>query len=319
MRIRPLLPFGRDFHLSNGSIRFVTRRTAVTVALACATLASVVAISLGALIGMQWAEREAAGRQSNGVEREYVVDELGKLNASVAQIEPRIARLAEHVGELRGLQARLKAPKPASPRPPSSAAADTGSRAGEGGPALPPRRCTDAAAAPVGTEVHSTRRQLECMTELLTRLEQEAVSHSVAWAALPGRMPVSGANLGSPFGNRLDPFDRRLSFHSGVDFAAPTGTPIFATAGGRVVFSGQKPGYGNVVEIDHGNRLATRYGHASRLLVREGDLVLPRQHIADVGSTGRSTGPHLHFEVLENGDAIDPALYLSLFAAKSHG
>ena len=97
------------------------------------------------------------------------------------------------------------------------------------------------------------------------------------------------------------------------------GTPILATAGGRVIYAGEKDGYGNVVEVDHGNGLVTRYAHASRVIVREGDVVLPRQHIADVGSTGRSTGPHLHMEVLENGAPVNPAGYLGLFDGHPHG
>lgn len=317
MRIRPLFLFGTGRHLSNGTIRFVTRRAAFASAAASAAVAAAISLALGAMLGMQWAERDAAGhRAASGAERDYVVDELGKLNASVAQIEPRIARLTAHVGELRNLDARLKAPM-ASQRPPGSAG-DVAANGGEGGPALPPRHC-GSHADPVPAALVGTSQQIECMTETLDRLEKEIVTHVVAWAALPGRTPVEDGHFGSPFGNRLDPFSRRLSFHSGIDLSAPKGTPILATAGGRVSFAGQKSGYGNVVEIDHGNQLVTRYGHASRILVHEGDLVLPRQHIADVGSTGRSTGPHLHFEVVEHGEQTDPAGYLSLFAASSNG
>ena len=320
MRLRPSFLFGARHHYSNGSIRFVTRRTAVLIAIACAAAASTLALATGAAIGRHWAAAEAANRHTaTGTEREYVVDQLGRLNASVVQIEPRIARLAEQLSELRRLQSRLQAPKLAAQRALPDAGAQPG--AGAGGPALPPRICASAKAAPVAVpaEIGSTRRALDCMVETLTRLEQEAVLHTVAWAALPGRSPVDGARFGSPFGNRLDPFDRRPSFHSGIDLSAATGTPILATAGGRVRFSGPKAGYGNLIEIDHGNHLVTRYGHASRLIVREGDLVLPRQHVGDVGSTGRSTGPHLHFEVLEGGEQIDPAGYLSLFAVDPHG
>lgn len=138
--------------------------------------------------------------------------------------------------------------------------------------------------------------------------------NTVAWETFPGRLPVDDAHIGSTYGNRIDPFKHRVRFHSGIDFVANKGTPIRATASGRVSFAGQKPGYGNLVEIDHGNGLVTRYGHASRLFVRKGDQVSPRQHIADVGSTGRSTGPHLHFELLENGAPVDPAAYLEVFA-----
>jgi len=143
--------------------------------------------------------------------------------------------------------------------------------------------------------------------------------HEVAFGAFPGRMPADGARFGSPFGNRIDPFTHKLSFHPGVDLVAPSGTPILAAAGGRVIFAGPKGGYGNAVEIDHGNGLITRYGHASRILVHEGDLVLPRQHVGDIGTTGRSTGPHLHFEVLVNGAPVDPTAYLALFGATPHG
>ncbi|MDM0078342.1 M23 family metallopeptidase [Variovorax sp. J2P1-59] len=316
MRIRHLLMFSPGRHLSNGSVQFVTRRTTLMIACAAAAAAAAIALAAGAAIGIHWAEHRAAESQgANGVERTYVVDELGKLNASLAQMEPRIARLTTHMGELRSLQARLKAPKPLS-----KAGTDRGSsRDGVGGPALPPRQCAETTTAASKAEVDDTRAQLACIAQTLEQLEQEAIMHTVAWSALPGRLPVRGGRFGSPFGNRLDPFDRRLSFHSGIDIAAQTGTPILATAGGRVVFSGQKPGYGQVVEIDHGNQLVTRYGHASRLIVREGDLVLPKQHIADVGSTGRSTGPHLHFEVLENGEPMDPAHYLTLFVEGKHG
>ncbi|MDM0106773.1 M23 family metallopeptidase [Variovorax sp. J22R24] len=305
--------FSPGRHLSNGSVQFVTRRTTLMIAGAAAALAAAIALAAGAAIGIRWAEHRAASQGSNGVERAYVVDELGKLNASVAQMEPRIARLATHIGELRSLQARLKTQKPLS----KVSADRASSRDAAGGPALPPRRCADTAAS--NAEVDDTRLQLACIAETLEQLEQEAIMHTVAWSALPGRLPVHGGRFGSSFGNRLDPFDRRLSFHSGIDIAAQAGTPILATAGGRVVFAGQKPGYGQVIEIDHGNQLVTRYGHASRLIAQEGDLVLPKQHIADVGSTGRSTGPHLHFEVLENGEPMDPAHYLSLFAEGKHG
>lgn len=108
---------------------------------------------------------------------------------------------------------------------------------------------------------------------------------------------------------------RRLfgrSFHRGVDFGAPTGTPIYATGAGVVTFSGWQRGYGNLVEIDHGNGYVTRYAHASRLLARVGEQVRANQHIAAVGSTGDSTGPHLHYEVIYQGQHKNPATYLAL-------
>ncbi|MGJ7510472.1 M23 family metallopeptidase [Variovorax sp. GT1P44] len=323
--------FSADRHLTNGTVQFVTRRTAWAIA-ATGVGASALALAAGVAIGARSAAPVAESNQNasevestNSIELSFVVGELDKLNASVAQLEPRIARLTTHVSELRGLQARLKTSK-ASSRVLKHVSAHPKSHEGMGGPALPPRPCTDPKKTAVAEKpevaadaVDGTRHQVACLAETLEQLEHEALMHKAAWSALPGRLPVDGARFGSPFGNRIDPFNRNLHFHSGIDLAARTGTPIHATAGGRVIFAGQKSGYGKVIEIDHGNQLVTRYGHASRLIAKKGDVVLPRQHIADVGSTGRSTGPHLHFEVLENGEAIDPSSYLSVFEGSSYG
>lgn len=118
-------------------------------------------------------------------------------------------------------------------------------------------------------------------------------------------MPVEG-RFSSRFGNRFHPVDRTQKFHSGIDIAAPRGTPIKAAADGIVVFAGQKGGYGNVVEIKHADGRVTRYAHADALNVTEGQKVTAGEQIATVGSTGKTTGPHLHFEVLENGQAVNP-------------
>lgn len=123
------------------------------------------------------------------------------------------------------------------------------------------------------------------------------------------RFPVAEGFKGvsSKYGMREDPFTGHERFHHGVDIAAKEGSPVYPAAGGRVIFSGTRGGYGNVVEVLHENGLVTRYGHNSRNLVKEGDRVTTRDAIASVGSTGRSTGPHLHFEILKDGSAIDPS------------
>ncbi|OAJ55689.1 M23 family metallopeptidase [Paraburkholderia ginsengiterrae] len=320
--------FHAGSQLASGSIGFVTRRTALTVAVSAAIGAAALALATGFTIGLHWAARGGADERAAGrVEHDYAIDQLGKLNATVAQIEPRIARLTAQVGALHDFEARLNTPRPA-PRAPvmpatpgAASAPDTSATdsEGEGGPALPPRRCN--ALTPLGrhADAERTGQQLDCIAATLSALEQQTADHALAYAAFPGRMPADGARFGSPFGNRIDPFTHRLSFHPGLDLVAPTGTPILAAAGGRVVYAGEKAGYGNAVEIDHGNGLMTRYGHASRIVVHVGDLVLPRQYIADVGSTGRSTGPHLHFEVLVNSAPVEPSAYLALFAPASHG
>jgi murein DD-endopeptidase MepM/ murein hydrolase activator NlpD len=122
---------------------------------------------------------------------------------------------------------------------------------------------------------------------------------------------VADGFVGSGFGWRTDPFTGHMARHEGIDFAAPPGTPIHAAAGGVVLSAEFHPEYGNVVEIDHGNQLTTRYAHALRMLVRPGDLVKRGQKIAEVGNTGRSTGPHLHFEVHSQGVAQNPAKFLA--------
>jgi murein DD-endopeptidase MepM/ murein hydrolase activator NlpD len=122
---------------------------------------------------------------------------------------------------------------------------------------------------------------------------------------------VSQGFVGSGYGMRFDPFTGQQSMHAGLDFPAPVGTPILAAAGGVVVVAEPNPDFGNMIEIDHGKGLATMYAHTSRMLVKNGDIVRKGQRIAEVGTTGRSTGPHLHFEVHVNGVPQNPAKYLA--------
>jgi len=132
-----------------------------------------------------------------------------------------------------------------------------------------------------------------------------------ALASAPVHMPITDAfRRSSGFGNRKDPFTGARAFHAGLDFAAPTGTAVFPAGNGTVTFAGRMSGYGNLVEVDHGNGLVTRYGHLSAILVSKGDTVTTGEQIARVGSTGRSTGPHLHFEVRRADSPIDPKLFI---------
>lgn len=124
-------------------------------------------------------------------------------------------------------------------------------------------------------------------------------------------MPVNGVTPSSNFGLRLDPFSKKLSVHNGIDFVAPIGTAIHAAQAGTVKSAGLTPQFGWSVELDHGHGITTRYAHAYRLWVRPGDQVSEGQKIAEVGSTGKSTGPHLHFEVRYNGTPLNPMRYLA--------
>jgi murein DD-endopeptidase MepM/ murein hydrolase activator NlpD len=128
---------------------------------------------------------------------------------------------------------------------------------------------------------------------------------------LPTLAPIIDGWFSSNFGYRIDPFTGLQSFHEGIDFPADAGTTIVAAAGGRVVAAEKTHSqYGKMLEIDHGNGLISRYAHASQLFVKEGDFVVRGQRVAAVGSTGRSTGPHLHFEVRQNGIPQNPARFL---------
>lgn len=147
-------------------------------------------------------------------------------------------------------------------------------------------------------------------TDLLTVLESRLFDQKMRSMMVPTQKPVSLGNLGSEFGWRIDPITGRSALHTGLDFQAGTGTPILAAAGGVVVTQEYHPEYGNMVEIDHGNDLISRYAHASAVFVKKGDLVKRGQKIAEVGTTGRSTGAHLHFEVLVQGIPQDPQKFL---------
>ncbi|HEY9280545.1 MAG TPA: M23 family metallopeptidase [Eoetvoesiella sp.] len=130
-------------------------------------------------------------------------------------------------------------------------------------------------------------------------------------ASLPTLNPVNYPYLSSSYGWRRHPITKRHAMHEGLDFAAPKGTPIYAASGGVVAEAKYHSGYGNMVEINHGNGLVTRYAHASKLIVKAGDLVEKGHMIARVGSTGQSTGSHLHFEVRMAGHPLDPTLFLA--------
>ncbi|MEK7708617.1 MAG: M23 family metallopeptidase [Pseudomonadota bacterium] len=127
---------------------------------------------------------------------------------------------------------------------------------------------------------------------------------------LPSEMPVDTDWYSSGYGYRIDPFTGKRAFHEGVDFSAEIGTPIKAAAGGVVVFSDRHPEYGNMIEIDHGDSLVSRYAHASKRLVELGQVVLQGQKIAEVGNTGRSTGAHLHFEIRHRDKPLNPSKFL---------
>jgi murein DD-endopeptidase MepM/ murein hydrolase activator NlpD len=254
-------------------------------------------------------ERQAASKASqaaplrlNEPEGRVLVDRVGALSGRLNRLESEAAALAKRVGVAEEFQTSVAGQAEA---PAADGAAGLGGvhiPEPSGGPLLP----VSGLAAVSGLEV-----DLERLETALALVADVANDRSIESMAFPSRLPLAGRSINSGFGVRRDPMTGRLARHTGIDISAPWGTPIRASAGGRVRSAGRLGPYGYVVEIDHGNGLVTRYAHASRLFVRTGELVMPQQVIAAVGSTGRSTGPHLHFEVIRNGVQVEPRNFLA--------
>ncbi len=152
--------------------------------------------------------------------------------------------------------------------------------------------------------------QLDDRGQQLEVLEDMLMTRNLQSEVVPTGRPITKGWLSSYFGMRTDPFTGRQAFHSGIDFAGKMGSRVISVAAGVVTFAGWRSGYGNLVEVNHGKGYVTRYGHNSKILVKVGQTVKKGQVISRMGSTGRSTGPHVHFEVLYNGHAVNPLKYI---------
>jgi murein DD-endopeptidase MepM/ murein hydrolase activator NlpD len=158
--------------------------------------------------------------------------------------------------------------------------------------------------------VDDLQSQLSSREQQLGVLENLILTRELNKQVYPEGRPVQQGWISSYFGRRADPFTGYSAVHKGIDFAGAEGTKVSSVAAGLVTFAGERPGFGQMVEINHGNGLATRYCHNERLLVRQGDMVRKGQEVSLMGSTGHSTGPHLHFEVLKNGTQVDPLRFI---------
>jgi len=242
-----------------------------------------------------------ADQRQEAIKTQQVVQ--GHLNAMAI----RMGELQAQMLRLDGLGERLA--RLAGLKPQDMPAMQPGRVPGRGGAesSLPSRQISvDEFAELLG----KLARQVDQRTDHLGVLEALLVQDSASRKFLPTLLPILDGWYSSNFGYRIDPFTGAQSFHEGIDFPAETGTPIFAAASGKVVEAGFHPQYGKVIEIDHGNGLLSRYAHASQVLVQDGELVVRGQRVGAVGSTGRSTGPHLHFEVRLNGVPQNPARFL---------
>jgi murein DD-endopeptidase MepM/ murein hydrolase activator NlpD len=152
--------------------------------------------------------------------------------------------------------------------------------------------------------------EIEDREQKLSVLETLLMNRNLRERVMPSGRPITNGWLSSKFGKRTDPFTAKKEFHKGTDFAGKAGSAVIAVGDGVVTRAGKRSGYGNMIEINHGNGYVTRYGHNQTHLVAEGATVKKGEQIALMGSSGRSTGPHVHFEVLHNGKPVDPAKFI---------
>ena len=276
------------------------------------TVALMLALGMTATLANYLSLKYAATSNHPLIRSVLLADQHAEAKERQQQVQDNINSLAVKLGEVQAHMLRLdglgeKLAKVAGLKPQElpSATANSG-RGGSVGIGAP--LSIDDFARQLG-ELSKT---VDVKGDQLSVLEALLVEGSAQRKFLPTLPPIENINYTSNFGYRIDPFTGHSTFHEGVDFAAESGTPINAAASGKVIYADVHPAYGKAVEIDHGNGLVTRYAHGSELLVKEGDLVVRGQRIARVGSTGRSTGPHLHFEVRLNGVAQNPGRFLAV-------
>ena len=232
----------------------------------------------------------------------FLRENLDAMAQKVGEVQAKLIKL-EAMGERVSNAAGVKPEElKALPKAPA--------RAGLGGPFVPFAGRASMSLEQLDRVLASLDVEADQRTDVFTLIESRLLESRLAALMIPNSRPVDGP-VGSGFGFRSDPFSGRPALHTGLDFPVESGTPVLAAAGGVVLSTAHHADYGNLVEIDHGNGLVTRYAHNSKLLVRPGDLVRRGQAISQAGTTGRSTGPHLHFEVLVEGVPQDPAKFLA--------
>jgi murein DD-endopeptidase MepM/ murein hydrolase activator NlpD len=229
-----------------------------------------------------------------------MAEKVGQMQAKLIKLEA----MGERVSGLAGVKADDL--KPAAQRGVQGAAPSTG-RYARGGPYVP---VLSPSLLQLQTLVGGLDEATDFNTDLFTLIQSRLLESRLKSLMVPSMVPLDVA-VGSGFGFRTDPFNGRLALHTGLDFPAESGSAVHAAAGGLVITRIVHPDYGNMLEIDHGDGLVTRYAHCSFIAVQQGDLVKRGQEVARVGTTGRSTGPHLHFEVLVDGVHQDPARFLA--------
>ncbi|UYM16912.1 M23 family metallopeptidase [Endozoicomonas euniceicola] len=245
-----------------------------------------------------WKQTLLGQKQDLASVREDTGRQLDALTLRLAQLQGRITRL-DALGERLTLLSNL-----------DDGEFDFSQAPALGGPEQQPNSFKVHAKPSLAEALDKLAEQIDNREQQLQLLDSLLTSKALDDEAFLSGLPAAKGWLSSGFGPRTDPFTGKDSWHNGIDYAAPRGTDILSLGAGVVVWSGDRWGYGKMVEINHGNGYVTRYAHNESNAVKVGDIVTRGQVIAKMGSSGRSTGPHVHLEVLENGKAVDPQRYM---------
>ncbi len=297
--LHPRLRHARSVTLTSRHLLLAAAAFLLVVALA-AGLLSLLLVRHGADFGLPLLQAAHAAPVEAGRQDRYVRENLAAMAVKLGEMQAQLMRLdalGERVQGLAGI-------KPEE--------FNFHEMPGRGGlaPSSAAQPAHELGMAEFRALLDAMAEGVEQRGDYLNVVETALMTNQIKSRMLPTIQPVAVGYNASGFGLRIDPFNGRSSFHGGIDFPAPTGTPIIAAAGGVVIAAEYHHEYGNMLEIDHGNGIVTRYAHASRLLAKVGDIVRRGQQVAAIGATGRSTGAHLHFEVLVKGVRQDPQKFL---------
>ena len=281
-------------HLVGTGLLALVLLLSATAALYWLTLRYAAEVKLPALQELVAAAQQAEAER----ERVFLQQNLNSMAMKLGEMQAQLTRmdaLGERLSALAGI------------RPQEFKVAEGHGMGGTAPTQLPPQNLS---LGEFSDKLLVLARQVESRNDMLGVLEAQLFEQAVKKKMIPTMMPVKAPYNASSFGRRIDPFNGQWAMHEGIDFIAEYGSAIVAAASGVVIFAGFHPQYGYMIDIDHGNDLVTRYAHTSKIVVREGDLVQRGKKVGEVGTTGRSTGPHLHFEVRFRGAAQNPTKFL---------
>jgi murein DD-endopeptidase MepM/ murein hydrolase activator NlpD len=281
-------------HLVGSALVAVTLVFAGTAALYWISLRYAAELRIPVLQQLVLAAQEAESERA----RSFVQQNLNAMAVKLGEMQAQLTRLdalGERLSSLAGM------------RPQEFRLSEAPGLGGAAPTLMPPQNLS---LADFNEKLVMLSRQVESRNDMLGVLEAQLFEQAVKKKLMPTMLPVAAPYNASGFGRRIDPFTGQWAMHEGVDFLADAGSPVVAAAAGVVQFAGFHPQYGYLIDIDHGNDLVTRYAHLAKLFVKEGDVLQRGRRIALTGSTGRSTGPHLHFEVRFRGAAQNPAKFL---------